>query len=157
MSGWEGGAFSNEDTVTSKTYAALRTCKALFYTHSFSTALEWGAVLSAFTDEETGAEAAEKQSSEAWLGRLTLLSHVWLFTTPWTVTRQAPRSMEFSRHEYWSGLPFPPPGNLPWPRDWTCVSCTAGGFFTIWATRDVWLNASSLSLCFIFSQITQLW
>ena len=77
--------------------------------HSFSTALEWGAVLSAFTDEETGAEAAEKQSSEAWLGSPTLLSRVRLFTTPWTVTRQAPLSMEFSRHEYWSGLSFPSP------------------------------------------------
>ena len=42
-----------------------------------------------------------------------LLSHVQLFVTPWTVVRQAPLSMRFSRHEYWSGLPFPPPGNLP--------------------------------------------
>ena len=33
--------------------------------------------------------------------------------TPWTVARQAPLSMEFSRHEYWSGLPFPPPWDLP--------------------------------------------
>ena len=43
------------------------------------------------------------------------LSHVWLFVTPWTVTLQAPLSMEFSRQEYWNGLPFPPPGNLPNP------------------------------------------
>ena len=35
--------------------------------------------------------------------------------TPWTVVRQAPLSMEFSRQEYWSGLPFPSPGNLPNP------------------------------------------
>ena len=42
-----------------------------------------------------------------------LLSHVWLFATPWTVCRQAPLSMGFSRQEYWSGLPFPSPGNLP--------------------------------------------
>ena len=34
------------------------------------------------------------------------------FATPWTVARQAPLSMEFSRQEYWSGLPFPPPGDL---------------------------------------------
>ena len=33
--------------------------------------------------------------------------------TPWTVARQVPLSMEFSRQEYWSELPFPPPGNLP--------------------------------------------
>ena len=35
--------------------------------------------------------------------------------TPWTVAHQAPQSMEFSRQEYWSGLPFPPPGDLPDP------------------------------------------
>ena len=37
------------------------------------------------------------------------------FATPWTVAHQAPRSMGFSRQEYWSGLPFPPPGDLPNP------------------------------------------
>ena len=36
--------------------------------------------------------------------------------TPWTVTRQAPLSMEFSRQDYWSALPFPPPGDLPNPK-----------------------------------------
>ena len=35
--------------------------------------------------------------------------------TPWIVARQAPLSMAFSRHEYWSGLPFPSPGDLPTP------------------------------------------
>ena len=43
------------------------------------------------------------------------LSHVRLFATPWTVAYQAPPSMGFSRQEYWSGLPFPPPGDLPNP------------------------------------------
>ena len=43
------------------------------------------------------------------------LSCVRLFVTPWTVARQAPLSMEFSRQEYWSGLPFPTPGDLPDP------------------------------------------
>ena len=43
------------------------------------------------------------------------LSRVGLFATPWTVTYQAPRSMGFSRQEYWSGLPFPSPGDLPNP------------------------------------------
>ena len=41
------------------------------------------------------------------------LSRVKLFVTPWTVAYQAPLSMEFSRQEYWSGLPFPSPGDLP--------------------------------------------
>ena len=43
------------------------------------------------------------------------LSHVRLFVTPWTVAHLAPLSMEFSRQEYWSGLPFPSPGALPDP------------------------------------------
>ena len=41
------------------------------------------------------------------------LSHVRLFTTPWTVAYQVPLSMGFSRQYYWSGLPFPSPGDLP--------------------------------------------
>ena len=41
------------------------------------------------------------------------LSRVRLFATPWTVVYQAPQSTEFSRQEYWSGLPFPSPGDLP--------------------------------------------
>ena len=43
------------------------------------------------------------------------LSRVQLFVTPWTVAYQATPSMEFSRQEYWSGLPFPSPGDLPHP------------------------------------------
>ena len=43
------------------------------------------------------------------------LSRVQLFVTPWTAAHQAPLSMEFSRQEYWSGLPFPSPGDLPHP------------------------------------------
>ena len=42
-------------------------------------------------------------------------SCVRLFLTAWTVAHQAPRSLGFSRQEYWSGLPCPPPGNLPDP------------------------------------------
>ena len=44
-----------------------------------------------------------------------VLSHVWLFVAPQTVARQAPLSMEFSRQEYWSRLPFPTLGDLPNP------------------------------------------
>ena len=43
------------------------------------------------------------------------LTRVRLFATPWTVAYQAPSSMGFSRQEYWSGLPFPSPGDLPNP------------------------------------------
>ena len=96
-------------------------------------------------------------------------------------------SMEFLRQEYWSGLPCPPPGDLPnpgieprspalqvdslpsvppgkpmntgvgsypfsrlffWPRNWTGVSCIAGRFFTIWATREACFLAMWMSSCF---------
>ena len=43
------------------------------------------------------------------------LSHVQLFATLWTVAHQAPLSMGFTRQEYWSGVPFPSPGDLPDP------------------------------------------
>ena len=46
---------------------------------------------------------------------MKLLSRVRFFATPWTVAYQAPWSMGFSRQEYWSGLPFPSPGDLSDP------------------------------------------
>ena len=48
-------------------------------------------------------------------GSACLLSHVRFFAAPWTVACQGPLSMGFSRQEYWSGLPFPPPWDLPGP------------------------------------------
>ena len=67
------------------------------------------------------------------------LSHVPLFVTPWTIACQAPLSMGFPRQEYWSGLPFPPPGDLPDPgiEPKSPVACAlAGRFFT--AKPPVW-------------------
>ena len=49
------------------------------------------------------------------LSSLKLLSHVLLFVTLWTIAYQASLSMGFSRQEYWSGLPFPSPGDLSNP------------------------------------------
>jgi len=46
---------------------------------------------------------------------LVTLSHVQIFAISWTVAHQAPLPMEFSRQEYWSGLPFPTPGDLSDP------------------------------------------
>ena len=59
---------------------------------------------------------------------LSHFSHVQLFAILWTRARQAPLSMGFSRQEYWSGLPCPPPGDLPDPG--IEPGLTAGGFFT---------------------------
>ena len=47
---------------------------------------------------------------------LSSVSYAQLFVTPWTIACQAPLSMEFSKKEYWTGLPFPPPRDLPNPQ-----------------------------------------
>ena len=52
------------------------------------------------------------------------------FATLWTVAHQAPLSMEFSRQEYWNGLPLPLPGDLPDPGIEPESPVLAGGFFT---------------------------
>ena len=64
---------------------------------------------------------------------VSFLSHVQLFVMLWTIACQAPLSMGFSRPEYWSGLPFLPPGDLPDPGikpTSLMSSALAGGFFT---------------------------
>ena len=71
---------------------------------------------------------------------LNHFSCVLLFTTPWTVARQAPPSMGFSRQEYWSGLPFPSSRNLSNPgiEPMSLMSpALAGGFFTTSATARI--------------------
>ena len=62
--------------------------------------------------------------------------------TPWTVARLAPLSMGFSRHEYWSRLPFPSPGDIPDPgiEPASLISpALAGRFFTTSATWEAHL------------------
>ena len=72
-----------------------------------------------------------------------LLSRVWLFETPWTVAHQAPLSVEFSRQGYYSRLPFPPPGRLPYPGikpTSLALSALADAFFTGSASREALLT-----------------
>ena len=69
------------------------------------------------------------------------LSHAQLFVNPWTVVCQYPLSMEFPRQEYWSGLPFLPPGDLP----------NKG----IEPTSPVWQTAS-LPLCHLGSPLDRI-
>ena len=55
------------------------------------------------------------------------------FVTPWTIACQAPLTIRFSRQEYWSGLPYPPPGDLPYlgiENKSLASPALAGGFFT---------------------------
>ena len=63
---------------------------------------------------------------------LLLFSHYVMSDSAalWTVSHQAPLSMGFSRQEYWSGLPFPSPGDLPDPGIKPSFPALAGGFFT---------------------------
>ena len=70
---------------------------------------------------------------------LSRFSHIQFFETVWTVARQAPLSMAFSRQEYWSGLPCPPPGDLPDPgiEPTSLMSpVLAGRFFTTGITKE---------------------
>ena len=92
-----------------------------------------------------------------------VFSHVQFFVTPWTVACQAPLSMGFSRQEYWRGLPFPTPGDLPNPGIETTspeFPALAGGFFTTSATWEAQFYESSLlSLLYIhmLSHSNYLW
>ena len=63
------------------------------------------------------------------------LSRVQLFATQWTVTHQAPLSMEFSRQEYWSRLAFPALGDLPDPANEPASPALAGGFSFFFTTE----------------------
>ena len=70
---------------------------------------------------------------------LSRFSCVQLFATLWTVTRSASLSMGFSRQEYWSGMPFPPPRDLPDPRIKSAFLTSlslSGKFFTTTATLE---------------------
>ena len=84
---------------------------------------------------------------------LSHFSHVRLFVTSWTVAHQAPLSMGFSGQEYWSGLPYPPPGDLPTPGIEPMVLMSpelADGFFT---TSTTWEALSFTLLLSCFSRV----
>ena len=78
---------------------------------------------------------------------LSHFSHVLLFVTLWTVAHQAPLSMGSSRQEYWSGLPCPPPGDIPnlGIEPMSLMSpALAGRFFT---TSAIWEAHGLLCVC----------
>ena len=77
------------------------------------------------------------------------LSRVRLFATLWTVALHILLSLGFFRQEHWSGLPCPPPGDLPNPGIEPAshyVPCIAGGFFTTSATWEALSNAEWTSM-----------
>ena len=89
---------------------------------------------------------------------LSCFSHIWLFTTLWTVVaRQAPLCMGFSRQEDWSGLPCPPPGDLPDSgiEPTSLMSpALAGGLFTTSATWET--HTFSKSWLFTYSWLQKI-
>ena len=95
------------------------------------------------------------QNCPASLVTARMLSCVRLFATPQTVACQAPLSMGFSKKDYWSGLPFPPPGDLPHsgikPGSPASLA-VAGRFFT---TEPPGKSATSLRLwqCYIKEEL----
>ena len=73
-----------------------------------------------------------RQAIQCNMGSVVIqsLCHVQSFFTPWTIAQQDPLSMGFPRQEYWSGSPFPSPGNLPNPGIKPASPALAGRFFT---------------------------
>ena len=67
-----------------------------------------------------------------WETLVESLSCIDSFATPWTVDCQVPQPMDFLRQEYWSGLPFPSPGNLSYPEMEPASPALAGRFFRCW-------------------------
>ena len=82
----------------------------------------------------------ERDSQSSLLSLLSCSVMSNSFSTPRTVAHQAPLSVGFARWEYWSGLPFPSPGDLPGPRDWTGISCIGRRILYHWATREAQIN-----------------
>ena len=74
-----------------------------------------------------------------WKGKVKSLSCVWLFTTPWSAAYQAPLSMEFSRQEYWSGVPLP----SPLPTTFGYYICVTSDWFFLQNTCWVYLSLST--------------
>ena len=95
---------------------------------------------------------ADKLSCSVACGNLSTpcaqsLSPVWLFVTPWTVACQALLSIGFSQQEYWSGLPFPPPGNLPeWGIEPMSPVLTGRFFSTVPSGESLVIQFSSVQL-----------
>ena len=97
------------------------------------------------------------QSQSEGREKCSLLSRVWLFVTSWTVTCQAPLCPWNSpgKNTGEGSQPFPSQGIFLDPGIWTQVSCIAGRFFTIWATREAWRKrgggkSTGQSLCYVF-------
>ena len=89
------------------------------------------------TVPDPGSSKSSHSTLKVKKSKCQLLSCVQLCATPWTIVQEDPLSMGFSRQAYWTGLPFPSPGDLLDPEFKPLSFALTGGFFTIWATREV--------------------
>ena len=99
-------------------------------------------------------EIHKDHESEKW--KCWSLSHVWFLATPWTVARQTPLSMRFSRQEYWSELPFSSPRKLLDPEIKPQVSCITAYFIYIFnaivlKSSLYWKKVQNKKKAFVFS------
>ena len=86
---------------------------------------------------------------------LCVFSRVRLFMTPWTVAHQVPLSVRFSRHEYWSGLPFPSPRDFPDPGlkpASLAKTALAGRFFTTLPGKPIYCMRAEYKWAFFGSR-----
>ena len=114
-------------------YAGLRTC-VLFLSQAVvprtSANVRSGGLRLALSAKDKGWHTSSGISLTTVAVFVQSLSCVWLSANPWTVALQASPSVGFSRQEYWSGLPFPSPGDLSNPGVETESPALAGRFFT---------------------------
>ena len=97
---------------------------------SIVTSLEmYGGLMSVHLTYAVNMLLIKKRMFQHIIVAVQLLSCVQIFVTPWIVAHQASLSMGFPRQEYWSGWPFPPPGDLPDPGNELISPALAGGFF----------------------------
>ena len=90
--------------------------------------------LSSFTSQRVGHDWVTELN---WTEKVfAVLSRVQLFVTPWNAARQAPLSMGLLQAGILEWVAMPSSRRSSQPRDWTQVSCIAGGFFTIWSTKE---------------------
>ena len=86
----------------------------------------------------------EKKAMANLKVKVKLISRVWLLATPRTLAYKTPPSMELSRQEKWSGLPFPSPGDLSDPGIKPVFPALQADTFITWATREVTTNLDSI-------------
>ena len=137
MVGWGGGGSSAQRSEHRSPLSGVQAGKLLQEHRHSSLSHGWGWWMSSCycaidwnEPQFTSSLPVEvvKPVDRRWCGE-SMRSRVHLLATPWTGARQAPLSMGFPRREYWSGLPFPPPGDLPDPGIEAASPALASGFF----------------------------